>query len=126
MTPDEFVGFLRDRAMNAAVDGTAALLENPPGRKPSHELKEASQWYHKLTEHDRRMLMRVVCMASHQAVFGVLAILDGVRKVDDSDDGGTFKLSFRKGEQEWDLTGSDTPFLHDLLNETGTNEAADK
>ena len=117
MTPEDFVKILRNRAMNAAVAGTAALLESPPGRKPSHELVEVSEWYHKLTEQDRTILMRVLRMTSYQAVFGVLAILDGVRTVNDGYDEGTFRLSFRMGDREWNLTASERGFLHDLISD---------
>jgi hypothetical protein len=115
MTPEEFVKILRNSAMNAAVDGTAALLEKPPGRKPTRMLVEASNWYHTLTEEERAMLMRVINMATHQAVFGVLAILDGVRVVDNDLEKGSFHLTFRRGSVEWSLTG--TELLHDLFSD---------
>ena len=56
-------------------------------------------------------------MVAHQAVFGVLAVLDGARVVESTPDKGTFKLAFRKGDKQWDWNPSTGVPLHDHLNQ---------
>ena len=117
MTPEEFVNVLREVVLTRAVDSTLSAIENPPGRRPRRELVEANGWYHRLSEEDRVHLRQVASMVSHQAVFGVLAVLDGARVIEDAADKGSFKLAFRRGDQEWDLNLPDGEALHDILNQ---------
>jgi hypothetical protein len=122
MTPEEFVNALREVALERAVDSTLASIESPPGRHPRRELVEANIWYRSLAEEDRTRLRAVASMVAHQAVFGVLAVLDGARVVENTPDKGTFKLAFQKGEKEWPLNPPDGVPLHDLLNEPSGSE----
>ena len=117
MTPDEFVALLRDIVQARAVDSTLSAIEKPPGRRPKPELVETSAWYAKLSIQDRERLRSVASLVARQAVFGVLAVLDGARVIDDGREKGTFKLSYRKGGEEWDLNPADGVPLHDLLAE---------
>lgn len=115
MTPEQFVDALRKAAIDAAVEGTVTGLERPPGRRPTKDLVEASRWYNSLTAEDRTMVTRVLSMAAHQAVFGVLAVLDGARIIEDDADKGEFRLSFTKGNQEWPIVDAHSVPLHDIL-----------
>ena len=117
MTPEEFVKGLREVVLARAVDSTLSSIESPPGRRPRRELIEANTWYQTLSEQDRARLREVASMVAHQAVFGVLAVLDGSRVVENTPDKGTFKLAFRKGGKEWELNPLDGVPLHDLLNQ---------
>jgi hypothetical protein len=120
MTSEEFVDVLREAVLARAVDSTLSAVEKPPGRRPSRELVEASIWFQGLSEEGRTQLRAVASMVAHQAVFGMLAVLDGARVVESTPDKGTFRLTFRKGEMEWELNPADSVPLHDLLNQ-GTN-----
>jgi hypothetical protein len=117
MTPEEFVNALREVVLRSGVDSTLSSIESPPGRRPGRELVETNAWYQALSEQDRAQLRRVAAMVAHQALFGVLAVLDGARVVEDTPDKGEFRLAFRKGGQEWELNPAGGVPLHDLLNQ---------
>jgi hypothetical protein len=117
MTPEEFVEALRRAALVAAVDGMEAILERPPGRRPKPELVDASNWYRSLSEHDRRVMRQVMIMTAYQTVFGVLAVLDGARVIEDDPQKGEFRIIYKKGGKEWDLTEQNGSPLHELLND---------
>jgi hypothetical protein len=117
MTSEEFVNALRELVLKRAVDSTLSAIENPPGRRPRRELVEANAWYQGLSQQDRARVRAVASMVAHQAVFGVLAILDGARVIEDTPDKGTFRLAFRKGGKEWELNAPGGVPLHDILNE---------
>jgi hypothetical protein len=117
MTPEEFVNVLREVVLTSAAEETLRAIADPPGRRPRRELLEANAWYRGLSEHDRAQLRQVAVMTAHQAVFGFLAVLDGVQVVEDTPEKGTFKLTFCKGDHEWELTPRRGELLHDILNE---------
>lgn len=100
MTPEEFVNALREVVLTRAVDSTLSAIESPPGRRPRRDMVEANAWYQGLADLDRVQLRRVAAMVAHQAVFGLLAVLDGARVVEDTPVKGEFRLAFRKGSQE--------------------------
>lgn len=58
------------------------VLSNPPGRRPRPQLTELSAWVNQLGGTDRDRLEGVVRLAIDHAVFGVMAVLDGVRVID--------------------------------------------
>jgi hypothetical protein len=117
MTSEEFVNSLREVVLKTAVDSTLSAVQSPPGRRPRPELVEANAWYEKLSEQDRARLRHIASMVAHQAVFGVLAVLDGARVLEDTTEKGTFKLAFRKGSEEWELNPPGGVPLHDILNQ---------
>lgn len=117
MKPEEFVNALRNVVLERTVRSTLANIEKPPGRRPRAELVEASAWFATLSEEERARLRSIASMVAHDAVFGVLAVLDGARVVEDTPEKGEFRLTFSKGGQEWELNPPDGIPLHDLLNE---------
>ena len=122
MTPEEFVAVLQKTVLAAAIEATVATLKHPPGRRPREELVEASGWFRALSDQDQATLIRVLNMTAHHAVFGFLAVLDGARVVEDDAEKGEFRLIFRKGGQEWDITDSKGAPLHDILNQSSTDK----
>lgn len=115
MTPEEFVAALEKTVLTAAVDATVATLEQPPGRRPRQDLVEASAWFRSLAAPDQAMLIRVLNMTAHHAVFGLLAVIDGSRAIEDDSEKGEFRLIFRKGSEQWDLTEGNS--LHEILTQ---------
>ncbi len=115
MTPDEFVEALRQVVLRGSASEVVAILDKPPGRKPDEALVEASRWYKRLSAEDRQRLAQVLALASRMVLFGTLAVLDGVRPIGERGEKGEFRLTFRKGGQEWELVGERTPRLHELL-----------
>jgi hypothetical protein len=112
MNAEEFVDAVRTSVMFGSVDGTIALLTEPPGRNPAPELLAISRWYLALGAHDRDMLRRALAVASHGAVFGVFAVLDGARRIDDEERAAEFQLWYDGAKGRQLLSGD----LHDLLN----------
>jgi len=115
MNAEHFVGALKAHVINAAVDDTISNLENPPGRRVSEAERALSQWYKQLSPKDAENLRSVLAQVSHQAVFGVLAVIDGVRTVDDGV--GHFELAYVAKVRNV-LNDPELPPLHDLLNAT--------
>jgi hypothetical protein len=117
MTPEEFVNVLREVVLARAVDSTLEAIKDPPGRRPARELVEANAWFVGLSEQDRAHLRGVATLVAQQTVFGMLAVLDGARVVEDTQEKGEFHLYFCKGGEEWELNPSNGIPLHDLLNQ---------
>lgn len=112
MNAEEFVKAIRVDVMRSAVDDTIKNLLAPPGRQPAPEHVALSEWYVGLEERDRDMVRGVLAEASHAAVFGLLAVLDGVRRIDPAQPPGDLELWYARLEKRTKLNGD----LHDLLN----------
>jgi hypothetical protein len=116
MNKRELVAVLRQVVFDAAVDGTFASLNNPPGRQPPPTFLSAADWYGHLSPEDRQFVRFVARHAAHSVLFGMLAVLDGVRVVDQPPH-GELVLTYRFADgQETRLNGHDGDELHDLLN----------
>jgi len=90
MTPESFVRAVEAHVGIPAVESVVENLVNPPGRVPRPEDRELSAWYAGLSELDRERIISLIGKGAHAAIFGVLAVLDGVRTVDD--EASTFEL----------------------------------
>lgn len=115
MKTDDFVDAIRTEAQEAASSDVITLLENPPGRRPDPELVELSQWFNTLSDFDKQHVSKVASLTSREAVFGVLAILDGVRVVEDGAERGRLELRYVKDSDSRLLNDPSGPFLHELL-----------
>jgi hypothetical protein len=112
MNAEEFVNALRVHVMRSAVDDAIDTMMNPPGRQRATELTELSTWARGLAEADRSMLRRALVEVAHGAVFGLLAVLDGARRVDERQPPGELELWHEGREGRTKLNGN----LHDILN----------
>jgi len=116
MLAREFVDAVRAYAIDAATIDVATLLENPPGRRPSAELRQLSEWYRRLSEDERAMVLHAFSMVARAAVFGVFAILDGSRRVDPrAPTNDYFELRHVRDGEEQILSGPKGSVLHELL-----------
>jgi hypothetical protein len=115
MTANEFVGALRTEVLDAAAQDVISLLEHPPGRQPDPGLVTLSSWFSSLPETDKQRVREVAKMASHQATFGVLAVFDGVRVIEDGADRGQLELRHIMGDVSTWLNDPSGPPLHELL-----------
>jgi hypothetical protein len=123
MTSEEFVGAIRRVVLDRVVDSALAAIERPPGRRPRQNLLAANEWYEQLSDEERTHLREVAAMVAHQTVFGLFAVLDGARFIEDSAEKGEFRLLFKKGNQQWELNPPDGVPLHEILNQSaGTIE----
>ena len=113
MTNEEFVEAIRRHVKDAAIEDTIANLKSPPGRSVSITERRRSEWYNGLTATDAAHVDDVVAIAIHEAVFGLLAVLDGARVVDDAH--GRFELTYVEPTGEVLLNDPKGISLHDLL-----------
>ena len=112
MDAEQFVDAVRVHVMRSSVRDTITNLLDPPGRRPAPEFVQLSKWYLGLEVRDQEMVRRVLLEASHGAVFGLFAVLDGVRRVDSAQPPGELELWYEGPEGRKKLNGD----LHDLLN----------
>lgn len=116
MNAQDFVAAVRSVVRDAAVITTVAAVQKPPGRHPANELAELSLWYNGLSASDQAMIKRLLTIASHSAVFGLLAVLDGARAVDPNSTGQDyFELRHFHGKHQDVLSGPNGTPLHELL-----------
>ena len=115
MTPEHFVGVLREVVRDSAVSGTLSVLEQPPGRRPKGDLLQMAEWYAGLDTTAKAIFANALKHAADGAVFGFLCVLDGVRAIEDGPDKGALKLIY-SGKSERVLNGENVEMLHDLYN----------
>lgn len=76
---DLFLRLVIDRARNGVIEGVeGALSGGPPGRKPSPGAVARHMWFRNLSTEDQSRLSEVIRESVDSAIFGVLAVLDGV------------------------------------------------
>lgn len=109
MNAEEFIDAVYLVVYQSAVKGTVKQLAQPSGRRPRSELVELSAWFNDLTEADKKRVGDVARLAADHAVFGLMAVLDGVRAIDD---GGRTELYIRTGDG---TLLNDPPELHNLF-----------
>lgn len=116
MKPNEFVDGIRENVLEASVSDTISVVRSPPGRKPSGELVALSEWYKQRGEGDRTMIRRILELEARQAVFGMLAVIDGSRRIpSQGDQTGHFELRYVDGDKVEILGGPEGAVLHELL-----------
>lgn len=115
MNAEQFVDAIKTQVRDAATSGVISLIERPPGRRPSSNLVSLSQWFNKLHVVDKKRVREVAAMASDQATFGMLAVLDGVRIIENEADNGRLELRHIKDSESTLLNDLKGPQLHDLL-----------
>lgn len=116
MTVSEFVRNLKIQTSDAAVFGTKAILEHPPGRKPRERDLMLSQWYGHLSDSDRVLVSAAMREAAELAVFSFLCILDGVSTIETGPEKGDLRLSYIKDGSELLSNDPTEEFLHDSYN----------
>lgn len=113
MEPKQFVEALKSQCRDSAVQGCVENYISPPGRRPAQALVELSQWFNALAVHDREMVVRAMADSADATLFGVLAVLDGSRTIEQQGEKSVFHLSAHKEGQQFVICpGPDN--LHDL------------
>lgn len=115
MNPVDFVEGLKSHARDSAAIEVLELLRSPPGRGPSSDLREISDWYRALPASDQAMVARVARLSAGHCLFGTLCILDGARKAYAGDE-VQFRLSATRGSVTYPLSPGPA-FLHDLCGD---------
>jgi hypothetical protein len=83
MNSEEFVQGIYASVYKTSIEAVIKTIADPPGRRPRRDLVELSSWYNGLSDADKSQVRGVVRRAVDQAIFGMLAVLDGVRVIDD-------------------------------------------
>lgn len=113
MNTEMFVEAIRRHVRDAAIHDTINKLRSPPGRRVSIDKKTRSAWYGGLSEQDAAFVEGIVSDAVNEAVFGLFAVLDGSRVIDD----GRFELT-HIGEQRVLLNDPEKIGLNEIFNAT--------
>jgi hypothetical protein len=105
---EEFVKGLQLVVYRQVVKSVPRSMANPPGRRPREELVQLSSWFNSLSDEGKERVKSVVRLTADHAVFGVLAVLDGVRALDDNHT----ELYLRTGDG---TLLNEYPELHDIF-----------
>ncbi len=117
MNNELFIELIKMHVRDAAIEDVILKLNKPPGRKPRQRHVAQSQWFNQLSTDDKNNVKEVVQEAVDEAIFGFLAVLDGVRAVEDSSEhNGEFKLMYGREDGEDRLNDPDKEYLHDIFN----------
>lgn len=117
MNSAEFVEAVKRYVRDVAVQDVITGYLEPPGRSPSRNLVELSNWYNSLDENERGMVNRIIKESVDAGLFGFFCVLDGVRAVEEPEDRGDLRLTYINNEREILLNNSNEEYLHDLFNE---------
>lgn len=115
MNGQNFTEIIVEVVRKTAITGSIEYLKEPPGRKPPEEVVRLSEWYNSLSDKDKENLNRTVAMAVDDSLFGFLAVLDGVRTIEDEDK-GLLELHYVKNNEKILLNNPNEEFLHDMYN----------
>jgi hypothetical protein len=111
----KFVEAIIEVVRQGAISNTLENLEKPPGRRPPKEDIQMSEWFHKLNEDDIKKITKVIEIAVDDSLFGICAVLDGVRAIE-NDNKGILKLIYENGQTKILLNNIEEEFLHDIYN----------
>ena len=110
----EFVDALRLYVQDDGVKGVISRLKSPSGRSVSPKMKNLSEWYNSLSEENTNNVNTIIELIAHDVLFGVFAVLDGVRFIDKEK--GKFELTYKTQEDTFMLNDPSEIGLHELLN----------
>ena len=110
MTSEQLVSDLKCAIHDRAIEGVAAQLAKPSGRKPTPKSLELSAWFCDLDDEQKSHVLSVVALGVHAALFGILCAIDGVTKVTDGD----LALEVVTSGQRSRFPSDTDEFLHDL------------
>lgn len=113
MTADEFVAAIKVAVHDAAVAGVIETVERPSGREPAECLIKLSSWYNALSPADQENVRTMVTRGVHAALFGLLAVIDGARVIEDVGEKSEFTLIQKRDGAETAIN-SPAMLLHDI------------
>ncbi|MEL0618007.1 hypothetical protein V6243_14350 [Cobetia marina] len=114
MNTEEFVKAYKMVVADAAIEDSISVFQKPPGRKPSEELLQISNYYNGLNRDERKIIDMIIARVSYEASFGALCVLDGVRSIEEEGDKGDINLVYSKDNRSFDLNKNKD--LHDIFN----------
>ena len=115
MNTKAFIEAIVEVVRDATISDVLENLKEPPGRRPHKDDIELSQWYTKLTKEDVENIIKVISKSVDGSVFGVLAVIDGVRAIEDNGE-GTLELTYKDNSGSILLNNPNGEYLHDVFN----------
>ncbi|MDN7908191.1 hypothetical protein QZM18_29315 [Burkholderia diffusa] len=86
MNTEEFVAAIRTHVQEQAANDLVRTFIAPPGRRPRDLLIKVSEWRARLPSDEQRLLDEVIAESVRVALFGLFAVIDGARVVDENVD----------------------------------------
>lgn len=114
MNSEKFIDALKYHVRDAAVEDIINKLKIPSGRRILPQAKALSEWYNDLSEENISNINTIISLTAHDVLFGVLAVLDGARAIDEEK--GQLKLIYKTSEHDVILNDPSEIGLHELLN----------
>ena len=118
MNQNTFVDSLKSVVLDGLSSELAQSWQDPPGRFRSEERLRRFEWLTKMSASDRELLEAFGSDVARAAIFGVLAVLDGARKIEDASTGHLELRHVQEGGARL-LASSDPEMLvlplHELL-----------
>jgi hypothetical protein len=113
MTQEEFIAAVGREAFESATKET---MLQPTGRKPHTALVALWDWYAALPDRDKGLVGQAMRISAYGALFGIFAMIDGVRVFDDLPHGELRLTYIASDGTEQRLNGSppDLDELHSL------------
>ena len=116
MTQEEFVRNLKIAVLDTTVYDTLSILLDPPGRRPDRSNDPTADWYRELSVEGQAHVQKLAQLVANSVLFGVFAVLDGVRAIEDGSPKCELKLTFEKdGNIVW-LNDPNGAELHNVFN----------
>lgn len=115
MNNESFVEAIRLLVRDASIDDVLENVADPPGRKPPEKLVKLSEWFNSLDDFGKGMVKSIISESVDMGVFSFLAILDGVRKFDDSPN-SFLKLEYVNESSATLINDPNREYLHDIFN----------
>jgi len=113
MTAEEFIAAIKVAVHDAAAAGVIASVEQPSGRKPAESIVHLSAWYNSLSDADKDNVSAMVTHGIHAALFGLFAVIDGVRAIEGVGEKSEFTLVQKRDGIESPIN-SLSVLLHDI------------
>lgn len=115
MNSKEFVQAIIEVVRDATISDTLENLKKPTGRSPHKEDIELSQWYSSLSKEDADKIAKIITITVDASVFGVFAVFDGVRAIEDHGE-GELELTFNDTQGRTRINDPSCEYLHDIYN----------
>jgi len=114
MTASHFIDAIKVAVHDSAISGVEQTLLIPSGRKPPANITEVAHWFSTLNNEERNHIHKIVAMSVHAGVFGMLAVLDGVRSIQDNEERGQLLLTISDGTETQLINDPSEEMLHDI------------
>lgn len=106
MNSNDFVVAIERYVGDTTIENTMSNLASPPGKLPGPSGIARAHWYNGLSAEDKAHLSSAVAEAVRTTIFGMLAVLDGARIIDDGN--GVFELTYVTEDMRTRLNPPDT------------------